>query len=41
MPTVTKVMLIELEARIASGLGHDLPVPFYRMVRKKFVREIL
>jgi 8-oxo-dGTP pyrophosphatase MutT (NUDIX family) len=41
MPTVTKVMLIELEARIAAGLGHHLPVPFYRMVRKKFVREIL
>lgn len=41
MPTVTKVMLIELEARIAAGLGHDLPVPFYRMVRKQFVREML
>jgi 8-oxo-dGTP pyrophosphatase MutT (NUDIX family) len=41
MPTVTKVMLIELEARIAAGLGHDLPVPLYRMVRGQFLREIL
>jgi 8-oxo-dGTP pyrophosphatase MutT (NUDIX family) len=41
MPTVTKVMLIELEARIAAGLGHKLPVPFYRMVRRQFVREML
>ena len=31
MPTVTGVMLEELEARIAAGFGHDLPVPFYRM----------
>jgi 8-oxo-dGTP pyrophosphatase MutT (NUDIX family) len=41
MPTVTKVMLIELEARIAAGMDHDLPVPFYRMLRKQFVREML
>jgi 8-oxo-dGTP pyrophosphatase MutT (NUDIX family) len=41
MPTVTKVMLIELERRIAAGLGHELPVPFYRMVRGQFMREIL
>jgi 8-oxo-dGTP pyrophosphatase MutT (NUDIX family) len=41
MPTVTKVMLIELEARVAAGLAHDLPVPYYRMVRKQFVRETL
>ncbi len=33
MPTVTKVVLRWLEARIAAGMGHDLPVPFYRMVR--------
>jgi 8-oxo-dGTP pyrophosphatase MutT (NUDIX family) len=41
MPTVTKVMLIELEARIAAGLGHELPVPFYRMMHRRFVREML
>ena len=41
MPAVTGVMLEELEARIADGFGHDLPVPFYRMPRGRFVREQL
>jgi 8-oxo-dGTP pyrophosphatase MutT (NUDIX family) len=41
MPAVTSVMLEELDARIADGFGHDLPVPFYRMIRGSFVRELL
>ncbi|MEA2937239.1 MAG: hypothetical protein QOC56_743 [Alphaproteobacteria bacterium] len=41
MPAVTGVMLEELDARIADGLGHELPVPFYRMVRRSFLRETL
>jgi 8-oxo-dGTP pyrophosphatase MutT (NUDIX family) len=41
MPAVTGVMLEELDARIADGFGHDLPVPFYRMPRGRFVRELL
>jgi 8-oxo-dGTP pyrophosphatase MutT (NUDIX family) len=41
MATVTGVMLEELDARIAAGLGHDLPVPFYRMEHRHFVRELL
>jgi 8-oxo-dGTP pyrophosphatase MutT (NUDIX family) len=41
MPAVTSVMLEELDARIADGLGHDLPVPFYRMIRGGFRRELL
>jgi len=41
LPTITKVALKELEARSALGFGHDLPVPFYRMLHRKFVREIL
>jgi 8-oxo-dGTP pyrophosphatase MutT (NUDIX family) len=41
MPAVTGVMLDELDARIAQGLGHDLPVPFYRMIRNSFLRELL
>jgi 8-oxo-dGTP pyrophosphatase MutT (NUDIX family) len=41
MPAVTGVMLEELEARIADGFGHDLPVPFYRMPHGRFVRELL
>jgi 8-oxo-dGTP pyrophosphatase MutT (NUDIX family) len=41
MPVITKVALRELEARTAAGFGHDLPVPFYRMLHRRFVREIL
>ena len=41
MPAVTSVMLEELDGRIAEGLGHDLPVPFYRMLRGGFSRELL
>src|SRR5215510_7937166 len=41
MPAVTSVMLEELDARIADGLGHDLPVPFYHTVRGNVMREVL
>lgn len=38
MPQITTVMLEELESRIADGFGHNLPVPFYRMIRRYFHR---
>lgn len=41
MPAITMAALDELEARVAAGLIHDLPVPFYRVVRRQFVRELL
>jgi 8-oxo-dGTP pyrophosphatase MutT (NUDIX family) len=41
MPAITAVVLDELEARIAAGLGHELPVPFYQMLHRRFVRELL
>lgn len=41
MPTVTGVMLQELEARVAAGFSHALPVPFYRMPRKIFLRKLI
>jgi 8-oxo-dGTP pyrophosphatase MutT (NUDIX family) len=41
MPAITAVVLEELELRIAAGLGHDLPVPFYQMRHRHFVRELL
>jgi 8-oxo-dGTP pyrophosphatase MutT (NUDIX family) len=41
MPTITAVILEELEARVAAGFGHDLPVPFYRVLNRRFVRELL
>jgi len=41
MPTITGVVLQELEARVAEGFGHELPVPFYRMPRKTFFRDLI
>ena len=41
MPTITGVVLEELAARVAAGMGHDLPVPFYFMIEKQFYRELL
>jgi 8-oxo-dGTP pyrophosphatase MutT (NUDIX family) len=41
VPTVTRVMLEELDLRIAAGFRQDIPVPFYRMPRGRFLREIL
>jgi 8-oxo-dGTP pyrophosphatase MutT (NUDIX family) len=41
MPAVTGIMLEELDNRVADGFGHGLPVPFYRMIRRSFVRELL
>ena len=41
MPAITTVALDELEARVAAGLGHELPVPYYRMLNRRFVREML
>jgi 8-oxo-dGTP pyrophosphatase MutT (NUDIX family) len=41
MPHITGVVLQELEMRIAAGLGHDLPVPFYQMRHRRFVRDLL
>jgi 8-oxo-dGTP pyrophosphatase MutT (NUDIX family) len=41
MPGVTAVVLEELQDRIAAGMSDDHPVPLYRMLHKRFVREIL
>lgn len=41
MPTVTRVVLEELEARIAAGFNPAVPVPFYRLHRRRFYRELL
>lgn len=41
MPGITAVVLEELSDRIAAGMNVDHPVPLYRMLRKKFVREVL
>jgi 8-oxo-dGTP pyrophosphatase MutT (NUDIX family) len=41
IPPVTKRVLGELEARVALGFGHDLPVPFYRLLHKRFTCVML
>ncbi len=41
LPTITQVMVEELERRIADGFSPALPVPFFRMLHKRFVRETL
>ncbi len=41
MPAITTVALDELEARVAAGLDSDLPVPYYRMLNRRFTREML
>ncbi|HZL32104.1 MAG TPA: NUDIX hydrolase [Pseudolabrys sp.] len=41
MPTITGVVLEELGNRVAAGMAHDLPVPFYYMQDHKFFRELL
>lgn len=41
IPPVTKRVLGELEARVALGFGHDLPVPFYRVLHGKFTCVML
>jgi len=41
MPGITAVVLEELQDRITAGMVRDHPVPLYRMLHKRFVREIL
>jgi 8-oxo-dGTP pyrophosphatase MutT (NUDIX family) len=41
MPGITAVVLEELTDRIAAGMSDAHPVPLYRMLHKKFVREVL
>jgi 8-oxo-dGTP pyrophosphatase MutT (NUDIX family) len=41
MPRITTIVLEDLRDRIAAGMNHDHPVPFYRMVHRRPVREIL
>lgn len=41
LPTITRVVLEELERRVQEGLDQDKAVPFYRTLRGKFMRELL
>ena len=37
MPTITRIVLEQLELRVARGFGQELPSPFFRMLNKRFV----
>jgi 8-oxo-dGTP pyrophosphatase MutT (NUDIX family) len=41
LPMITRTILSEIEGRIAAGLRHELPVPFYHHRRGTLVRELL
>jgi 8-oxo-dGTP pyrophosphatase MutT (NUDIX family) len=41
IPGITAIVLEELQDRIAAGMSHNHPTPLYRMLHKKFMREIL
>jgi 8-oxo-dGTP pyrophosphatase MutT (NUDIX family) len=41
IPGITAVVLEELQDRLATGMSVEHPVPLYRMLHKRFVREIL
>jgi 8-oxo-dGTP pyrophosphatase MutT (NUDIX family) len=41
MPMITEIVLEELDAQIAAGFGPDQPVPFYHVVHRRFVRDLL
>jgi 8-oxo-dGTP pyrophosphatase MutT (NUDIX family) len=41
MPGITTAVLQELEHRSAAGFSHDLPVPFYRWIGRRFTRVLI
>lgn len=38
---ITQIVLRDLQAQIDAGFSHDQPVPFYRMLHGKRLRELL
>jgi 8-oxo-dGTP pyrophosphatase MutT (NUDIX family) len=41
LPTITQVVLEELQERLGAGFSQDLPIPFYHERRGRSVRELL
>lgn len=41
LPGITRRVLQELQARIAAGFGHDLPVPFFHTRGNRIFRDTL
>jgi 8-oxo-dGTP pyrophosphatase MutT (NUDIX family) len=40
MPRITTIVLEDLRDRIATGMSHDHPVPFYRMLHRRSLRTV-
>jgi hypothetical protein len=38
---ITEIVLGDLRKQIEAGFSHDLPVPFYRVLHGKRMRELL
>ena len=38
---ITEIVLRDLQAQLEAGFSHDLPVPYYHVVRGKRVRDLL
>jgi 8-oxo-dGTP pyrophosphatase MutT (NUDIX family) len=38
---ITEIVLLDLHKQIEAGFSHDLPVPFYRVLHGRRVRELL
>ncbi len=38
---ISEIVLLDLQRQIEAGFSHDLPVPFYRVLHGKRVRELL
>jgi 8-oxo-dGTP pyrophosphatase MutT (NUDIX family) len=38
---ISEIVLLDLQRQIEAGFSHDLPVPFYRVLNGKRVRELL
>jgi 8-oxo-dGTP pyrophosphatase MutT (NUDIX family) len=41
LPTITQVILEDLQDRLAAGFSQDLPIPFYHERRRRSLRELL
>lgn len=41
IPSITRMVLGDLKVQLDSGSGTQIPVPYYRMERGKFLRDLL
>ena len=41
IPSIQRTVLLDLGARAAAGMDHALPVPFYREINRRWLRETL